>query len=176
MASWIASLKSMGVSLNNLEDLFLFELKDLYGAEKTILQALPEMAKAASHPELKAAFDQHLHQTKKHRERLEQVFRLLGKEPKEEKCEAIEGIVQEGEILMKAKGNADVKDAALIAAAQRVEHYEISGYGTARTYARRLGHEKAANLLQETLSEEAQTDQKLTQIAESSVNVHAAAH
>jgi ferritin-like metal-binding protein YciE len=170
----MASLKAMGMSLNKLEDLFLFELKDLYSAEEQLIDALPKMANGSSSPDLKRAFELHLDQTKRHRDRLDQVFRHLGQRPAAEKCEAMEGLIEEGEVLLKARGDAAVKDAALISAAQRVEHYEIAGYGTAATFARRLGHHQAADLLHQTLEEEKDADEKLTQIAESSINVQAA--
>jgi ferritin-like metal-binding protein YciE len=156
--------------LNNLEDLFVHELKDLYSAEQQILKALPKMAEAAEHQELKRAFQDHERMTRDQVQRLDMIADDLGKDIKGHKCKGIEGIIKEGEELIKAKADSDVRDAGLIGAAQRVEHYEIAGYGTARTFARRLGHSRAAELLQQTLDEEGQTDQRLTQIAESMVN------
>ena len=156
--------------LNNLEDLFLHELKDLYSAEQQILKALPQMAKATEHAELKRAFEEHEEMTRDQVRRLDMIADDLGLDIKGHKCKGIEGIIKEGQEMIAAKGEADVKDAGLIGAAQRVEHYEIAGYGTARTFARRLGHTRAADLLQQTLDEEGQTDQRLTQIAEGFVN------
>jgi ferritin-like metal-binding protein YciE len=156
--------------LNNLDDLFLHELRDLYSAEQQILQALPKMAAAADHAELRRAFQEHEQVTRDQVRRLDTIADDLGLDLKGHKCKGIEGIIKEGEDLLKAKADADVMDAGLIGAAQRVEHYEIAGYGTARTFARRLGHNRAAELLQQTLDEEGTTDQRLTRIAESMVN------
>ena len=161
-------------SFDNLEDLFCAQLEDLYDAEKRLTEALPKMASSACAPQLKSAFQEHLRQTEGHVRRLEQIFHQLGKSPSRETCPAMKGLISEGNEMAHAKGDDDVRDAALIAAAQRVEHYEISGYGTARTFAQRLGHTEAARLLQQTLDEEKETDKRLTQIAESSVNVQAA--
>jgi ferritin-like metal-binding protein YciE len=160
--------------LNSFKDLFVNQIEDLYDAENRLTKALPKMADAANSSQLKQAIQHHLTETQGHVSRLETIFRELNLEPKRETCEAMKGLVAEGEEMIKAKGDPDVKDAALIAAAQRVEHYEISGYGTARAFARRLGMTQAANLLQQTLSEEEAADRKLNQIAESSVNVQAA--
>src|SRR5262249_43833897 len=151
------------------------QLQDLYDAEKRLVKALPQMADAARSSALKAAFQEHFRQTEGHVSRLEQVFRMLGKSAQTKTCEAMKGLVEEGSEVISAKGDADVKDAALIAAAQRVEHYEIAGYGTARTFAQRLGRHDAAQLLQQTLDEEAATDKKLTALAEQSVNPKAMA-
>jgi ferritin-like metal-binding protein YciE len=156
--------------LNNLQDLFLHELKDLYSAEQQILQALPKMAQATEHQELRQAFEEHERVTRDQVHRLDMIADDLGVDLKGHKCRGIEGIIKEGEEILNAKGDPDVRDAGLIGAAQRVEHYEIAGYGTARTFARRLGHERAAQLLQQTLDEEGNTDQRLTRIAESMVN------
>jgi ferritin-like metal-binding protein YciE len=156
--------------LNNLHDLFHHELKDLYSAEQQILQALPKMAKAAEHQELRQAFEEHERVTRDQVQRLDMIADDLGLDLKGHKCRGIEGIIKEGEEIVNARGEADVRDAGLIGAAQRVEHYEIAGYGTARTFARRLGHDRAAQLLQQTLDEEGSTDQRLTRIAESMVN------
>jgi ferritin-like metal-binding protein YciE len=161
---------------HSLDDLFLEQLKDLYDAEHRLCDALPLMAGAAEAPELKDAFNRHLRETQEQVRRLEQVFRQLGHEPQREACEAMKGLVDEGSEMIEAKGDSAVKDAALIAAAQRVEHYEISGYGTARTFAQRLGHMAAAQLLEQTLEEEKAADHKLTEIAERSVNLQAASH
>jgi ferritin-like metal-binding protein YciE len=158
---------------NSLDDLFLSQLRDLYDAENRLVKALPKMAEAASSSTLKQAFQSHLNETTGHVQRLDTIFRQLGQEPKGETCEAMKGLVSEGEEMIDAKGDPSIRDAALIAAAQRVEHYEMSGYGTARTFALRLGRSEAAKLLQSTLQEEKAADEKLTQIAESEVNLHA---
>ena len=161
--------------LNSFKDLFVNQIEDLYDAEKRLVDALPKMADAANSSQLKQALRQHLTETQGHVSRLETIFRELNLDPKRETCQAMKGLIAEGEEMIKAKGDPDVKDAAIIAAAQRVEHYEISGYGTARAFAKRLGMTQAANLLQQTLSEEEAADRKLNTIAESSVNVQAAA-
>ncbi len=153
--------------LQNLQDLFIHELRDLYNAEQQLVTALPKMASAASTPELKEAFNHHLEQTRNHVTRLNTVFSELGTTGGGEECEAMKGLIKEGEDIINATaGNSAVKDAALIAAAQRVEHYEIAGYGTVRTYAQELGHSKAADLLQKTLDEEGKANKKLTSLAE----------
>jgi len=159
---------------NSLEDLFIHELKDLYDAEIRITEALPQMAEKAHNSRLKQAFKNHLSQTEKHIERLKAVFEHRGCEVEREKCDAMTGLIKEGSAVLSAEGDADVLDAALIAAAQRVEHYEIAAYGTARTFAQRLGDSYSAELLEQTLEEEKQTDHQLTQIAEASVNPAAA--
>lgn len=161
------------MSLNSLHDLFVNELKDLYNAENQLLKALPKMAKAASSPDLKAAFTEHLAVTRKQVERLETIFTELGASPKGKKCKAMEGLVEEGKEVIEEDGDPAVKDAALIASAQRVEHYEIAGYGCVRTFAKLLGYEDAATLLQETLDEEGDADKKLTELAETVINVEA---
>jgi ferritin-like metal-binding protein YciE len=161
------------VKLESLRDLFVSELKDLYSAENQILKALPKMAKAAATPELRAAFEEHLEQTQGHVERLEQIFETLGASPKGKKCKAMEGLIEEGKEMLEADAEPSVRDAGLIAAAQRVEHYEMAGYGCVRTYARLLHDEKSANLLQQTLDEEEETDKKLTELEEAMVNVEA---
>jgi ferritin-like metal-binding protein YciE len=162
------------MKMRSLQDLFVEELRDLYSAENQILKALPKMAKAATSDELRSAFEEHLEQTRVHVERLDQIFERLGARAKGKKCKAMEGLIEEGKEVMKEAEDPMVLDAALIGAAQRVEHYEIAGYGCARTYARLLGEEEAADLLQETLNEEGETDEKLTEIAESTINVEAA--
>ena len=159
---------------NSLHDLFVNQIEDLYDAENRLTKALPKMAEAANSSQLKQAFQQHLTETQGHVSRLETIFRELNLEPKRETCEAMKGLIAEGEEMIKAKGDPEVRDAALIAAGQRVEHYEISGYGTAKTFAKRLGMTQAANLLQQTENEEAAADKKLTSIAEASVNKQAA--
>jgi ferritin-like metal-binding protein YciE len=161
--------------LNSFQDLFVYEIEDLYDAENRLTKALPKMADAATSSQLKQAIEQHLTETQGHVSRLETIFREMNMEPKRETCEAMKGLISEGEEVVEAKGDPDVKDAAIIAAAQRVEHYEISGYGTARSFAQRLGLTQAANLLQQTLDEEAAADKKLNEIAESAVNRQAAA-
>jgi len=163
------------MALNSFDDLFLEQLQDLYDAEQRLTKALPKMATAANSSSLKAAFQEHLRQTEHHVSRLEQVFKLIGKSAQTKTCQAMKGLVEEGDEVISASGDPDVRDAALIAAAQRVEHYEIAGYGTARTFAQRLGRQDAARLLQETLEEEAATDKKLTALAEQAINPRAAA-
>jgi len=159
---------------NNFEDLFREQIEDLYDAEQRLTEALPKMAEAANSRQLKQAFQDHLTETQGHVSRLEQIFREINTDPKRATCQAMKGLVAEGEEMIKAKGDPDIKDAALIAAAQRVEHYEISGYGSARAFARRLGLTQAVSLLQQTLDEEKAADEKLNTIAESSVNAQAA--
>lgn len=161
------------MALRTLEDLFVKELKDLYSAEKQILKALPKMAKSASSEKLREGFEEHREQTEGHVERLEKIFENLGKPSRGVKCAAMEGILEEGKELLEEDADEAVMDAALIAAAQRVEHYEIAAYGTVRTLARMLGNSEAEELLQQTLDEEKQTDEKLTELAESEVNVAA---
>ena len=159
--------------LNSLQDLFIDELKDVYHAENQITKALPKMAAAATSPELKAAFELHLKETQNQIKRLEQVFKTLNLEPQAKPCKAMQGIIAEGEEMMQEEARPTVKDAALISSAQRVEHYEITGYGTLRTFAEELGNTEAARLLQETLDEERATDEKLTKLAETRVNTKA---
>jgi ferritin-like metal-binding protein YciE len=159
----------------SFKDLFANQIEDLYDAEQRLTKALPKMAEGANSNQLKQAIQQHLTETQGHVSRLETVFREISLEPKRETCAAMKGLIAEGEEMVNAKGDPDIKDAAIIAAAQRVEHYEIAGYGTARTFALRLGLRQAADLLQQTLNEEAAADRKLTQIAESNVNVQAQA-
>jgi ferritin-like metal-binding protein YciE len=158
------------MGMSNMQDLYLHELKDIHNAEKQILQALPKMAKAASHQELRQAFEEHQRVTEEQVRRLETIFDELGEKPGGKKCKGMEGLIEEGEEVLSEDADPDVRDAALIAAAQRVEHYEIAAYGTARTYARQLGFERHAELLQQTLDEEGQTDERLTKLAESRVN------
>lgn len=160
------------MQLSTLEDLFVDELKDLYSAENQLLTAIPKMAKAATSKDLKAGFEKHLKQTEGHVSRLEQIFDAMDASPKGKKCKAMEGLVEEGAEVIKEKMEPEVKDAALIAAAQRVEHYEMAGYGCVRTYAQLLGNDKAAKLLQQTLDEEGDTDKALTKLAET-INVEA---
>ncbi|GAC1322566.1 MAG: ferritin-like domain-containing protein [Isosphaeraceae bacterium] len=165
-----------GPKLNTLDDLFVSQISDLYDAETRLTEALPKMAEAATSKKLKTAFESHLKETEEHVSRLETIFEQLGLPAKRQTCQAMKGLLAEGDEVLDAEGEADVKDAALIAAAQRVEHYEMSGYGTAKTFARRLGHDKAVTLLEKTLKEEAAADEKLTAIAEGSVNKAAEKH
>jgi ferritin-like metal-binding protein YciE len=157
----------------SLQELYVYELKDMYNAEQQILKALPKMAKNASSPDLRAAFEGHLEQTRGHVDRLEQIFQKLDEPAKGQKCKGVEGIIAEGEAMMDEDAPAAVADAALISAAQRVEHYEMAVYGTVRNWARRLGFEDQARLLQQTLQEEFETDKKLTTIADSYINEEA---
>jgi ferritin-like metal-binding protein YciE len=162
------------MKLQSLEDLFVDELRDLYNAENQIVKALPKMAKAASAEELREAFREHLEQTKTHVERLEQIFDDLDMKPRGKKCKGMQGLLEEGEEFIKAdKVDDAVRDAGLIAAAQRVEHYEIAAYGCACSFAKKLGNESAATRLHQTLDEESETDKRLTGLAESLVNPQA---
>jgi len=154
------------MKIQTLSNLLSEELKDIYDAEKRLVRALPKMAKAASTPDLRSAFEEHLSVTKKHVERLEQVFDLLGVPAKAKPCAGMKGLIEEGEETMKEDAAEPLMDAALIGAAQRVEHYEMAAYGTARAMAERLGNQEAVDLLQETLDEEKEADEKLTEIAE----------
>ena len=160
--------------MKTMNDLFLHILKDIYYAEKQILKALPKMAKEAETPELKRALEQHQQETEGQVERLEQVFQQIDKPARGEKCEAIMGIISEGEDVMKKGGEPEIIEAGLIAAAQAVEHYEIARYGTLIAWAEQLGFSDAIPLLKKTLEEEKAADKKLTQIAESNVNRKAA--
>ena len=162
------------MSMDSLKKLYIDELKDLYSAETQLVKALPKMAKKASAPELKQAFQDHLEQTKGHVERLEEIFEALDEKPTGKTCKGMKGLIEEGAEVIEEDGDDAVLDAALIGAAQRVEHYEIAGYGVARTFATHLGEDNAADLLQETLDEEGETDKKLTQIAEEDINFEAA--
>ncbi|MCK6627792.1 MAG: ferritin-like domain-containing protein [Anaerolineae bacterium] len=152
--------------LSSLQDLFVDQLKDLYDAESQVVTALPKMANAASSTALKTAFQQHLEQSHEHLRRLEQVFNEVGVRPMGEHCPAMAGLIEEGEEFISTPADAMVRDAALIAAAQRVEHYEMAGYGAVRTYAKELGYKNAEKLLQQTLDEEGAADKKLTALAE----------
>jgi ferritin-like metal-binding protein YciE len=162
------------MELETLRDLYVDELKDLYSAENQILKALPRMIKAASHPELKKAFETHLRQTEGQVKRLEKVFEELEASPRGKKCVGMEGLIEEAKELLSEKPDPDVLDAGLISKAQHVEHYEMAGYGTVRTYAQLLGMDRQAQLLQQTLDEEGETDKLLTRLAESSINIEAA--
>ena len=161
------------MELDTLRDLYILELKDLYSAEKQIIKALPKMAKAASNKQLAAAFNQHLTQTKRQAERLEQLLGDLGESTRGPKCVGMEGVLKEGDEMINEDATDEVRDAGLIAAAQRVEHYEIAGYGWARTYAEELGDKKGAKILDTTIKEEGETDKKLTKIAKSLINLKA---
>lgn len=163
----------MASKMQTLEDLYVDLLKDLYSAEKQVMKALPKMAKNASSRDLQKAFQDHLRQTERQVERIERIFVEMGGSPRGKKCVGMEGLVEEGNEIMKEDAEPEVLDAGLIAAAQKVEHYEIASYGTARAWAQRLGYDKAARLLQETLDEESMANEKLTQIAESHVNMEA---
>jgi ferritin-like metal-binding protein YciE len=159
--------------MKNLQDLFEHELKDLYSAEKQLTGALPAMAKAATDKKLAQAFSEHLEETKEHLQRVENICHELGVNPGNTKCDAMDGLIEEGDDMVKKDAPGDVKDAGLIAAAQRVEHYEISGYGTAVRFAKELGHAKIAEELQKTLDQEYHADQILGNLAESRLNRNA---
>jgi ferritin-like metal-binding protein YciE len=158
------------MKMESLDELLAEELKDIYSAEKQLLRALPKMAKKASSPELKRALQEHTEMTQRQVERLEDVFEALGKPAKAKTCKAMQGLIEEASEIMGEDASPAVLDAGIIAAAQKVEHYEIASYGTVRTWARLCGQEEAAGLLQETLDEESQTDERLTELAESLVN------
>ena len=162
------------MELKSLDDVLEEELKDLYSAEKQLVEALPDIAEAASSKDLQNAISEHLEETRGHVKRLEQVFQAIGIQPESEHCDGMEGLISEGSEVAEADGDGDARDAALIGAAQRVEHYEIAAYGTARSLAQQLGHEDAVKLLNETLDEESAADEKLTKIAEQTVNKAAA--
>src|SRR5215208_3069991 len=148
------------MKIESLRDLYVEQLHDLYSAETQLVEALPKIAKAASHPQLQSAFQEHLTQTKTHVQRLEQIFQKFSAKPKGQSCEGMEGLIKEGSEMIKMHGDPAAIDAGLIAAAQRVEHYEIAGYGCVHTYAQLLGEQQHAQLLQRTLDEEGQTDKK----------------
>lgn len=160
-------------SLKTYDDLFTHQLQDLYDAEIQLTEALPKMADAATSSDLRNAFNTHLMETREHVKRLEQVFKAVGKSPERQSCPAMKGLVKEGSETINASGDDRVRDAALIASAQRVEHYEIAAYGTLRTLARQVGLNDVASLLQKTLDEEGNADKKLTRIAESHINQEA---
>jgi ferritin-like metal-binding protein YciE len=164
-------MRLTSLKLNSLRDLYLEELRDLYSAETQLINALPKMAAAATHSQLKQAFNDHLEETENQAARLEQIFEALNESPEGETCQAMEGLIKEGSQMIKAEGDSVIIDSGLIGAAQRVEHYEMAGYGTARSLAQRLGEEEAAGLLQETLDEESNADNLLTEIAEELVPV-----
>jgi ferritin-like metal-binding protein YciE len=161
------------MKIETMEDLFLAQIEDLYDAEKRLVKALPKMSEAASSPELRQAFDSHLEETRAHVVRLEQVFAEMGREAKGETCDAMKGLIKEGEEMVDDIDESPLRDAGIIAAANRVEHYEIAAYGTARTFAETLSLPRAAALLEETLEEEKGADETLTAIAESMINCEA---
>ncbi|MEA3187889.1 MAG: hypothetical protein QOD99_1719 [Chthoniobacter sp.] len=161
------------MELESLQDLYLHELRDLYSAEKQIIKALPKMAKGATNTKLREGFLKHLEQTKEHAQRLERIIDRLGKSTRGEKCKGMEGLLEEGAKLLEEDASPEVMDAGLISAAQRVEHYEIAGYGCARTYAQVLGDKEGQKLLDQTLKEEGDTDKKLTDLAVSTINLKA---
>jgi len=154
------------MSLMTLKDLYIEQLRDLYSAETQLLQALPKMAAAASNTSLKEAFNTHLNETRGQLERLERIFSSLSTNPRGHTCQAMVGLIKEGEEILQKPGDPDVKDAALIASAQRVEHYEIAGYGTVKTFAKHLEYDEHVQLLDQTLDEESNADKKLTKVAE----------
>ncbi len=161
------------MELDTLQSLYIDELKDLWSAEKQILRALPKMIKAVTHRDLKRAFTTHERQTRQHVARLERICKQLGVSPRGKKCEGMEGLLKEGSGLIRERPEADVLDAGLLSAAQHVEHYEMAGYGTVRTWARLLGRNDQADVLQQTLDEEGETDHLLTDLAERLINVEA---
>jgi len=164
------------MKLGNLEDLFIDELKDLYSAETQLIKALPKLAKAAATADLRAAFEEHLEQTQQHAARIEDICAELEASPRGKKCKGMEGLIEEGKEMLEQKrerAESNVTDAGIIGAAQRVEHYEIASYGTARAHAQQLGHNRAADILQQTLDEERQADEKLSELAEGMINQRA---
>ncbi|MBA3445137.1 MAG: ferritin-like domain-containing protein [Gemmatimonadales bacterium] len=163
----------MTTKLKTLDDLLVHELQDIYHAEGQIVKALPKMIKAANHPELQAAFEEHLDQTEGHVERLEQVFKLLGTPSTGKKCDGMAGLIEEGKKMMEEDAEPAVMDAALIAAAQKIEHYEIASYGCVCTYAEMLGYDQVHDFLGQNLEEEEATDEKLTALAETVINLEA---
>lgn len=160
---------------NTLKALYVDELRDIYDAEKQLIKALPEMAEASASEELRSGFEKHLEQTKEHARRLEQIFSELGEKPTGKKCKAMQGLVAEGSEMIEEDFEGEVKDAGLISAAQRVEHYEMAAYGTVRNFASLLGEQNAASLLEQTLNEEKETDQNLTELSDS-INSEAASY
>jgi ferritin-like metal-binding protein YciE len=161
------------MKLDSLQKLFVEELRDVYNAENQLLKALPKMAKSASSDELKQAFEDHLQETNEHVERLEQIFKGLEEKAKGKPCHAMKGLIEEGSEILEEEGEESVLDAGIIAAAQKIEHYEIATYGTLRTWANLLGEDDAAELLQQTLDEEGDTDKRLNDLAEDIVNPEA---
>lgn len=161
------------MEVESLQELLIEEMRDIYSAESQLTKAMPRMAKKATSPQLKRAFETHLRETEGQIVRLQKIFEKLGKKPTGKKCAAMEGLLEEGKEMMGEDMDDDVMDAALIAIAQKVEHYEIASYGTVRTWAQACGDEQTARLLQQTLDEEGKTDKLLTELAESSINVEA---
>ena len=161
------------MELNTLKDLYIHELKDLYSAEKQIIKALPKMVKAATNTQLAGGFQEHLEQTREHAVRLEKILSKLNQTSRGPKCKGMEGVLAEGAEMIEEEADDEVRDAGLISAAQRVEHYEMAGYGSARTYAELVGDSEGAQLLQTTLEEEGATDKKLTKLARTAINVAA---
>jgi ferritin-like metal-binding protein YciE len=159
--------------IKSLDELFLEELKDLYSAENQLIKALPKMAKATTSNELKEAIEEHLEQTKNHANRLEEAFKELGHKPEQQTCKAMKGLIEEGEEVVQKAEKCAARDAGIIGAAQRVEHYEIAAYGTAQSHASILGYNRIGELLQETLGEEKEANSKLGEIAQDSVNTDA---
>lgn len=164
------------MKLDSLRALYIHELNDLHDAESQLLKALPRMAKAASSEDLRLAFEKHLEQTQEHAQRLDCAFSLLREKPARATCKAMKGILEEAEEMIQAEGDPAIKDAGLISAAQRVEHYEMAAYGCARTYAEMLGEEGSADLLQKTLNDERATDESLTELAERLIHAEEPAH
>lgn len=171
--SWISSIRASGRHLDSLEDLFMEEFKEVCDGEDQLIEALPKIAQAASTPQLKTIFEQHLEETRRQRTRLDEVFSRLGKEADTQTSLSMKALLEDGEVLMKAQGDPKVKDAAMIAAAQRVEHYEMACYGTLRSWAQQLGWTDVADILQGILDEEKKADKQLTDEALSEVNVMA---
>ena len=161
------------MKMETLQELYVEQLRDMFDAENQLMKALPKMAKEATNEELKAAFEHHLEQTEEQISRLERVFEELGEKPKGHKCKAMLGLIEEGKELMEEDADEDVMDAGLICAAQKIEHYEIATYGCLRTYAEMLGFDEQADLLQESLDEEKDTDENLTELAVSCINLEA---
>jgi ferritin-like metal-binding protein YciE len=161
------------MKLDTLHKLYVEELRDIYNAENQLLKVLPKMAKAASSEELKTAFEDHLSETKDHVDRLDEIFKGLDENPKGKTCKAMKGLVEEGSEILEEEGEESVLDAGIIAAAQKVEHYEIASYGTVRSWANLLGEEEAADLLQQTLDEEGEADKRLNELAQEIVNPEA---
>ena len=162
------------MEMESLQELLIEEMRDLYSAETQLTKAMPKMAKKASSPQLKKAFETHLRETEGQIQRLQKIFEKLGKKPTGKKCAAMEGLIEEGKEMMGEDMEDDVMDAALISVAQKIEHYEIASYGTVRTWAQLIGDDQTARALQQTLDEEGKTDKLLTQLAESSINIEAA--
>ena len=162
------------MEMESLQELLIEEMRDIYNAETQLTKAMPKMAKKASNPQLKKAFETHLRETENQIQRLQKIFDKLGKKPTGKKCAAMTGLIEEGKEMMGEDMEEDTMDAALISIAQKIEHYEIASYGTVRTWAQVLGDEQTAKLLQQTLDEEGKTDKLLTELAESSINIEAA--